>query len=338
MYTLIQLKTTTSSGTNSTRSSPLRRVFLLIPLLLACFGLSSTIQAVTPAPDGGYPGNNTAEGTDALLNRTTGAWNTAVGFQAQSGTTTGNSSVAVGFRALQNNDGDYNTSVGSQALINDTTGEGNIAIGGHAGINITGGDDNIDIANTGSVGDDGVIRIGRQGAQTKTYISGINGAMATGAPVWINPNGQLGIGAPSSQRFKDEIKPMDKASEAILALKPVTFRYKQNLDPEGVPRFGLVAEEVAKVNPDLVTRDRDGKPYTVRYEAINAMLLNEFLKEHYTVQELTSALAKHEARIALQDQQIKSLTAALKEQATQIQKVSAQVETSKPAPQVVVSH
>ncbi len=221
MYTLIQLKTTTSSGTNSTRSSPLRRVFLLIPLLLACFGLSSTMQAVTPAPDGGYPGNNTAEGTEALLNRTTGAWNTAVGFQAQSGTTTGNSSVAVGFRALQHNDGDYNTAVGSQALINDTTGEGNIAIGGNAGINITEGDDNIDIGNTGSVGDDGVIRIGRQGAQTKTYISGINGAMATGAPVWINPNGQLGIGAPSSQRFKDEIKPMDKASEAILALKPV---------------------------------------------------------------------------------------------------------------------
>jgi uncharacterized coiled-coil protein SlyX len=338
MYTLIQLKTTTPSGTNSTRSSPLRRVFVLIPLLLACFGLSATMQAVTPAPDGGYSGNNTAEGSDALFSRTTGAWNTAVGFQALHDDTTGNTSVAVGFKALHSNNADYNTAVGSQALLNDTTGEGNIAIGGNAGINITEGDDNIDIGHPGSVGDDGVIRLGRQGVQAKTYIGGISGVPVVGAAVAITDKGQLGIAQISSARFKEKIRPMDKASEAILALKPVTFRYKKELDPEGATRFGLVAEDVARVNPDLVTLDRDGKPYTVRYDAVNVMLLNEFLKEHRAVRELSSTAAKQEARIALQDQQIKSLTAALKEQATQIQKVSAQVETTKPAPQVVVNH
>jgi hypothetical protein len=338
MHPLIQLKTTNSSGTNSTRSSPLKRVFVLIPLVLACFGLLPMTQAVTPAPDGGYPRGTTAEGTQALDSLTTGSWNTAVGFQAQLATTTGSSSVAVGVRALQNNEGDYNTAVGSQALVNDTTGEGNIAIGGNAGTNITEGDDNIDIGNSGSVGDDGTIRIGRVGVQSKTYIAGIFGTGVVGDTVFVNNKGQLGVGAISSARFKDEIKPMDKASEAILDLKPVTFRYKKELDPQGIPRFGLVAEDVAKINSALVTRDRDGKPYSVRYDAINAMLLNEFLKEHRTVQELTSAVAKQDARIALQDQQIKSLTAALKEQATQIQKVSAQLETSKPAPQVVVNH
>ena len=294
------------------------------------------MQAVTPAPDGGYARNNTAEGTQALDSLTTGAWNTAVGFQAQFGTTTSSASVAVGFRALQNNNGDYNTAVGSQALIHVTTGEGNIAIGGNAGINITDGDDNIDIGNAGAVGDDATIRIGR-GVQTQTFISGIFGTAVVGDPVVVNNKGQLGIGSPSSARFKNEIKPMDKASEAILALEPVTFRYKKELDPQGIQRFGLVAEDVAKINSALVTRDKDGKPYTVRYDAINAMLLNEFLKEHRTVQELTSAVAKQDARIALQDQQIKSLTAALKEQASQMQKVSAQVEMSRPTPQVVVN-
>jgi hypothetical protein len=159
------------------------------------------------------------------------------------------------------NNGDYNTAVGSQALLNDTTGEGNIAVGGNAGINITTGDDNIDIGNTGSPGDDGTIRIGRVGVQTKTYISGIFGTGVVGDTVFVNDKGQLGTGAISSARFKDEIKPMDKASEAILALKPVTFRYKKELDPTRVARFGLVAEEVEKVNPALVARDPQGKVY-----------------------------------------------------------------------------
>jgi hypothetical protein len=123
---------------------------------------------------------------------------------------------------------------------------------------------------------------------------------------------------------------MDKASEAILALKPVTFRYKHEIDPKGAPEFGLLAEEVEKVNPDLVARDEQGKPYTVRYEAVNAMLLNEFLKEHHTVQELKSFAVKQEAMIARQEKQIEALTVGL-------QKVSAQLELSKPVPQTIAT-
>ena len=307
----------------------LRGVCLPILLVLACFGLLPTAQAVTPAPDGGYANGNTAEGTQALLNITTGAWNTAIGSQAMFGTTTGSSSAAVGFRALKNNNGDYNTAVGSQALLNDTTGEGNIGIGGNAGVNITTGDDNIDIGNAGSVGDDGKIRIGRAGVQTGAFISGIYGVpVPNGLTVVIDAAGHLGTAGVSSARFKDEIKPMDKASEAILALKPVTFHYKKEIDPKTTAQFGLVAEEVEKVNPALVARDAEGKVYSVRYEAVNAMLLNEFLKEHGKVEKL-------EATAAEQQKEIKILTAALKEQAAQIQKVSAQFEVSKPAPQVV---
>jgi uncharacterized coiled-coil protein SlyX len=141
---------------------------------------------------------------------------------------------------------------------------------------------------------------------------------------------------------EEAIKPMDKASEAILALQPVTFRYKHELDPEGISQFGLVAEQVEKVNPDLVARNEHGKPYTVRYEAVNAMLLNEFLKEHRTVQELKSTAAKQEATIAelkstvaKQQKELQTVTARLEQQAAQIQKVSAQLELNKPAPQMV---
>ncbi len=146
----------------------------------------------------------------------------------------------------------------------------------------------------------------------------------------MNANGQLGV-APSSERFKAEIKPMDNASEAILALKPVTFRYKHEIDPNGIPQFGLVAEQVAKVNPALVDRDGKGEIYTVRYEAVNAMLLNEFLKEHQKVEKL-------EATAIDQQKAIKALTASLREQASQIQKVSAQLEVNKPAPQMVINN
>jgi hypothetical protein len=141
--------------------------------------------------------------------------------------------------------------------------------------------------------------------------------------VIVDADGHLGT-MTSSERFKEAIKPMDKASEAILALKPVTFRYKHELDRAGIPQFGLVAEEVEKVNPDLVARDDKGKPYTVRYEAVNAMLLNEFLKAHRRIEE--------------QDKRIEELTAQLKQQAGQIQKVSAQLELSNPSPQTVLNN
>jgi len=141
--------------------------------------------------------------------------------------------------------------------------------------------------------------------------------------VKVNAAGKLGT-APSSKRFKDQIKPMDKTSEAILALKPVTFRYKKEIDADGIPQFGLVAEEVEKVNPDLITRDRDGKPYTVRYEEVNAMLLNEFLKAHRRIEE--------------QDKRIEQLAAQLKHQAALIQRVNDEVELNRPAPQMAVNN
>jgi hypothetical protein len=207
-------------------------------------------------------------------------------------------------------------------------------LGFTAGLNLTTGSNNIDIGNVGVAGEANKIRIGTVGTQTATFIAGIHGATVTGTAVVVSSGGQLGV-APSSARFKDEIKPMDEVSEAILALKPVTFRYKHELDPDGIPQFGLVAEQVEKVNPDLVARDAEGKVYTVRYEAVNAMLLNEFLKEHRKVQELENDLR---ATIAQQRAEIKALTASVKEQASQIQKVSAQVAVSKPALQGVADN
>jgi len=262
--------------------------------------------------------------------------------------TLGNQNTGTGYFAVyQNTTGNNNTGHGYSALLNNTTGGGNIALGNFAGSNLTTGDNNIDIGNLGVAAEANTIRIGAQGTQTKTFIAGISGAGVTGVAVKINAAGQLGS-APSSARFKQNIRLMDKASEAILALKPVTFRYKKELDPDGAPQFGLVAEEVEKVNPDLVARDSEGKVYTVRYEAVNAMLLNEFLKQHRTVQELKSTVAKQEATIAQQQKdsqstaaqlqrEIKALTASLKEQALQIQKVSAQLELRKSAPQTVLN-
>jgi hypothetical protein len=178
------------------------------------------------------------------------------------------------FALLNNTTGNRNLADGKAALVNNTTGSGNIALGSEAGGNLTIGDHNIDIGNRGIVAEANTIRIGDPAVQIATFVAGISGAMVTGSRVVVNSSGQLGV-SPSSARYKDAIKPMDKASEAILALKPVTFRYKHDLDPEGIPQFGLVAEEVEKVNPALVARDEQGKPYTVRYEAVNAMLLNE---------------------------------------------------------------
>ena len=188
------------------------------------------------------------------------------------------------------------------------------------------------------------IRIGKQGTQKTTFVAGIFGTAVTGSTVVVNSTGKLGV-ATSSARFKEAIKPMDKASEAVLALKPVTFRYKQELDPDRIPQFGLVAEEVEKVNPDLVVHDDNGKPFTVRYEAVNAMLLNEFLKEHRKVQEqeariaeLKSIAAKQEMINAQQQRETKALAATLREQASQIQKVSAQLELEKASAQTVVNN
>jgi hypothetical protein len=267
--------------------------------------------------------NNTADGHDALFSNTTAIRNTASGSFALFSNTTGPDNTAVGYFALFfNTTGDSNTATGYDALLNNTTGAGNIALGNFAGSNLTTGDNNIDIGNLGVTGEAKTIRIGTQGTQTATYIAGISGVGVTGLPVKVNASGQLGV-PPSSARFKQRIKPMEKASEAILGLKPVTFHYKKEIDPEGAPQFGLVAEQVEKVNPDLVARDAEGKVYTVRYDAVNVMLLNEFLKEHRKVQKLEAAF--------------RAVNERLDEQDAKIQKVSAQIELNKPAPQTVAS-
>jgi hypothetical protein len=276
--------------------------------------------------------DNTATGTSALYFNTSGLNNTASGSFALFVNRTGSNNTATGASALWNNaTGANNTASGSFALLRNIGGSSNIALGFNAGANLTTGDNNIDIGNIGKAGESATIRIGTVGTQTATYIAGIAGTpIAGGVAVGVTADGQLGV-RPSSARFKERIKPMDKASEAILALKPVTFRYKKDLDPKAIPQFGLVAEEVEKVNSDLVARDERGKPYTVRYEAVNAMLLNEFLKEHKKVAELEATVSKLQA----QGKEIAELKAALKQQAAQLQKVGAWLEANTPATRLV---
>jgi hypothetical protein len=414
----------------------LQKTTLVFFVALACFGLSPVGRAVSPAPDGGYPNQNTAEGDNALFHLTSGVDNTAVGFdalrtdtigsqntaigsQALSTNSRGSGNTAIGFQALLNNlsfqntatgagalvsniyggsntaygfqalfsnrngsdntaaglyalfgningndntangaftmvnntsglrntvngaftmvfntTGNGNTADGYVALFNNTTGSSNIALGHRAGFNLTTGNNNIDIGNEGSAGESGQVRIGTPDLQTATFIAGIREVtVASGVPVVVSPNGQLGT-LTSSVRFKEAIKLMDKASEAILGLKPVTFHYKS--DNTNTPQFGLIAEEVAEVNPDLVVRDKNGEIYTVRYDAVNSMLLNEFLKEHRKVEKLEAAVAQQrkdfQAAIAHEREEMEAAVAQLKEQ---IQKVSAQFEARKPAPQVV---
>jgi hypothetical protein len=350
---------------------------------LVCFGFLSTMQAVSPTPDGGYPGANTAEGgSGALFSLTTGTNNTALGSSALFSLTTGSQNTAVGAQALKNNTANDNTAEGFQALVNNTTGFGNTATGWRAvflnttgfhntadgfsallrnttgnhntangdealGSNTTGnfnttdGAHSLENSTTGSgntalgfgAGDNvttanNVICIGSgvEGANVSNscYIGSVFGQTSSGGTaVFINSSGKLGT-ITSSRKFKEEIKPMAQASEALFALKPVIFRYKKEVEPQKIPQFGLVAEDVEAVNPDLVVRDADGKAYTVRYDAVNAMLLNEFLKEHKKVEELEGIVA--------------SLAATVKEQAAQIHKVSAQVEVNKTAPQVVLNN
>jgi uncharacterized coiled-coil protein SlyX len=348
---------------------------ILIALTLGCFGLSPQARGV--CQEGCLTNSNTVLGDDALLNNT-GISNTATGFQALINNTTGDFNTAIGWEALLSNttgiynvavgagtlsgdatgiantaigqgamtysSGDYNTAIGVVALLF-SSGNNNIALGSNAGVNLTAGDNNICIGNFGAAGESGTIRIGTNGTHNNVAIAGIYGTtIPTGVRAIVSPGGRLGV-VTSSARFKDAIKPMDKASEAILALKPVSFCYKREIDPEGIPQFGLVAEDVEKVNPDLVARDDQGRPYSVRYEAVDAMLLNEFLKEHRAVEEqkrkiqeqeatitqLKSALAKQATVDAHQQKQIEALTAGL-------QKVSAQIELSKPALRTVLDN
>jgi hypothetical protein len=275
---------------------------------------------------------NTAVGSSALFSNTEATFNTAVGFETLLNNTVGQGNAALGWHALYTNISGFNNTAAGAGALAFTTGEGNTALGINAGTNLTDGSLNIDIGAdvVGVAGESNTIRIGNQGAQTATYIAGISGTAVTGDAVVVNTSGQLGT-AMSSARFKTQIKPMDESSAAILALKPVTFCYKQEIDPKGIPQFGLVAEEVEKVNPDLVSRDRNGKPYTVRYEAVNAMLLNEFLKAYQKIEQQEDTIAQLKSGM-------ERLAVTVKEQALLIQKVNDKVELNRSAPQTVLNN
>jgi len=409
------------------------RSLLLIPLMLARFGLAPMAQAVGPDTDGAIPGSNNGEGTGVLVSRTTGVWNTGTGFEALSQLTAGNQNTATGLRALNsdtnggfntatgvlslfsntsgffnsatgayalanntiasyntangygalyfNTEGDQNTAIGFGALFINTTGRQNVAVGVEAlnrnttgGINnavgylalnrnTTGGGNNAvgevalfsnvtghdntaigDSAGSNITGSNNVcIGAGVEGVageNNTTRIQNVYSSVASTRAVYVDSDNKIGT-LSSSRRYKDEIRPMAKASEAILSLRPVSFRYKKEVNPTRSLSFGLIAEEVAQVDPDLVTPDRDGKPETVRYEAVNAMLLNEFLKEHQAflkeqrkveTQEATIVQLKQDFqyKFAEQQKQIKALTSGL-------EKVNNRLELNKPARQIVVN-
>lgn len=248
---------------------------------------------------------NTRLGESALGANTAGANNTAVGRETLFSNIDGYHNTAVGERTLHNNlSGSYNTAVGDYALF-DAAGEGNIGIGAAAGSESTWGSDNIHIGNVGDFSDDGMIRIGTEEVHTDTFIAGVFGhPYAPGAPVYATSAGQLYTAA-SSGRFKRDIQPMGDASSVILKLNPVTFRYKAGA-PDAI-HFGLIAEEANEVDPNLVLRDAKGEIYTVRYEAVNAMLLNEFLKEHRRVGELEARLAELEAKDKAREERLAKL-------------------------------
>jgi hypothetical protein len=313
--------------------------------------------------------SNTAIGRDALFANTTGADNTATGRSALGTNTTGTENTAIGVTALgSNTEGAFNTAAGNQALFNNTTGPANTAIGVQALLSTTTGGSNTAIGvdalsnnttgnNNTAVGDVAGISItgsgnvcigagmaGELDVDNKTYIRNIaDTAQNNGVFVTVDPaTGRLGFANTSSQRYKENIKPMDEVSEAILELRPVTFRYKPGVDAAKLAQFGLIAEEVAKTNPDLVTYNKKGEVFTVRYDAINMMLLNEFLKEHKKVQEqqatITELKCDFQTVYARQQKEIEILSAQIKEQSAEIQRVSAKVEISQPAPKVVLNN
>jgi hypothetical protein len=268
---------------------------------------------------------NTAMGAGALFSNVggpfPGSFNTAVGGSALF-SNTGGDNTALGAGALQGNtEGGENTAVGVSALASNTTGNNNVALGFFAGIQQTTGSDNIYI---------GFNMQGTAGESNACYIKSIFGQTNNlGTTVFIDANHKLGT-LTSSKRFKEDIKPMDKASEVLYALEPVTFHYKKEIDAVQTSQLGLVAEDVAKVNPDLVVRDKEGKPYSVRYDQVNAMLLNEFLKGH-------RAFTEEQRKVAQQQKEIEALKAELKEQRSLIQKVSDRIELESSMAQVVAN-
>jgi trimeric autotransporter adhesin len=384
----------------------------------------ATVEAVVPPPDGGYPGGNTAEGQNALLNLTSGGFNTAVGWLSMRNNTTANFSTAVGAGTLFRNNADENTAVGTgallsnfngvrntatgafalftnsggpidsnqpngdpgsfntangdQALFSNTTGSSNTAIGASALLNNQDASGNTAVGTAAQINNaSGLFNTSVGLSSLANNISGngnialgvfsggnittVNDVIAIGAAgqnvanscfigqiytniqpqvgtdpdlVTINSNGRLGRANVSSRRYKHDIKPMKHASEAIYALNPVTFQYHEQYDPTQTVAFGLIAEEVAEVLPDLVGRNPDGEPESVRYEQINAMVLNEFLKEHRKGEEQDCKIEEQEKTIADLKSEIRNLTATVNQQASELQKVSAWIEMTKAEPQL----
>ena len=320
-----------TTGADNTASG----VFALLNNATGSHNTATGLQALSLNTTGG---ENTAIGVNALFNNITGGDNTAIGFNALTSNTTGMWNTAIGFNALFSTTGLGNTGIGFQALMSNTTGVANVAVGPDTLVNNTTGGDNIALGDsagmevtTGS----NIICIGAgvagSNADSSCYIGNIFGHTVdptTLTAVYIDANEKLGTFS-SSRRFKHDIKPMDKASEAILALKPVTFHY--NSDAKNTPCFGLIAEEVAAVNPGLIVRDKNGEILTVRYDTVNAMLLNEFLKEHKAFVEEQRKVQELMTTVAQQQKQIEALTRGL-------QKVSSQLELSKPASQTVLNN
>jgi hypothetical protein len=264
---------------------------------------------------------NAATGVAALFSNTSGSYNTAHGALALFSNTMGSFNVATGDALYLNTTGNDNTANGAGALNSNTVGHDNTALGFQAGLDQTTGSNNVYIG----AGMNGVA-----GENNACYIASIFGqTSANGMAVLINSNGKLGT-TTSSKRFKEDIESMEEASHALFALKPVKFRYKKEIDPAGTSQFGLVAEEVEKVNPDLIVRDKQGKAYSVRYDQVNAMLLNEFLKEH-------RAFVQEQRKVEQQQKDIDVLKAELKEQRSFIQKVSDRVGLGQPAPRVALN-
>jgi hypothetical protein len=309
--------------------------------LFSNFGQSNTATGFHALFSNSKDAGNVANGDQALAANDTGTSNTAVGSSALSTNADGSGNTAVGSDALFANVGGDNSALGTVALRNNTTGGNNTAVGVFALFGNTTGDSNVAIGrNAGNhvITANHVIAIGADVPGTdmsnSCFIGNIFGQTSSGGiAVFVDPDGKLGT-ITSSRRFKEEIEPMDQASELLFSLKPVSFHYKKEIDPHGTSQLGLLAEDVEKVNPDLIVRDREGNPYTVRYDAVNAMLLNEFLKEHRKVEKHERKIEEQGTTIAELKTEMKALAATVNEQTSELRKVSAQIEMRQPEPQL----
>jgi polyhydroxyalkanoate synthesis regulator phasin len=250
-------------------------------------------QALYTNTAGNY---NTANGANALLANTSGSYATALGAYALRANTTGESNTGFGAYALPaNTTGGNNIGIGVQSLYQNATGSNNIAVGFQAAYNLINGSNTIEIGSAGAAGDKNLIRLGTQGTQTEAIIAGVYGSTVTGSAVYVTSAGKLGVLA-SSERYKTAIAPMGSNSEKLQQLRPVTFQLKN--DPSGAVQYGLIAEEVNKVYPELVIRDDLGTIQGLRYEELTPMLLNEVQKQQARIEALSNQNAEQARQIA----------------------------------------